>query len=197
MQVVSVGALDLHGGEFAPPQRPARRHTDSAVDLRSVALAAALGPTGADLINDALLAGAAVALEAARRDRLLALHEAVPALFFDLIRHSLGKIVGSRAFHRLVAEAADPVERRLIEPIKQKGEFLLGLAWETDDEGRTQGDVRTDGAPGADAVERLFLRGRPPHALEHGRGRMLERHVEVGQDLAFGHQWDDSVRMPL
>ncbi len=132
MQVVSVGALDLHGGEFAHPQRPARRHTDSAVDLRSVALAAALGPTGADLINDDLLAGADVALEAARRDRLLALHEAVPALFFDLIRHSLGKIVGSRAFHRLVAEAADPVERRLIEPIKQKGEFLLGLAWETD-----------------------------------------------------------------
>src|SRR5258708_16702322 len=99
MQVVSVGALDLHGGEFAPPQRPARRHTDSAVDLRSVALAAALGPTGADLINDDLLAGADVALEAARRDRLLARHEAVAAPFFYLIRHSLRKSVGRRALH--------------------------------------------------------------------------------------------------
>src|SRR5260370_18370085 len=97
MQVVSVGALDLHGGEFAHPQRPARRHMDSAVDLRSVALAAALGPTGADLINDDLLAGADVALEAARPERPLALHEAGPVLFFYLSRHSLPTIVGTRA----------------------------------------------------------------------------------------------------
>src|SRR5260370_16469911 len=129
MQVVSVGALDLHGGEFAHPQRPARRHTDSAVDLRSVALAAALGPTGADLINDDLLAGADVALEAARRDRLLALHEAVPALFFDLIRHSLGKIVGSRAFHRLIPEGAGPVRAPLLPPINHKRALHPGRAW--------------------------------------------------------------------
>src|SRR5215831_20315557 len=97
---------------------------DCAVDLRCVAFAAAFGSGRADLVDDDLLTGADMALEAARRDRLLALHEAVPALLFDLIRHSLGKIVGSRALHRLVAETADPVERRFIEPIQEKGEFL-------------------------------------------------------------------------
>src|SRR5882672_10130097 len=109
MQIVSVGALDLHGGEFADPQRPARRHVDRAIDLRGVALAAAFGPTAADFVNDDLLAGADVALETARRDRLLALHEAAPALLLHLIRYRLGEIVGDRAFHRLVAETADPV----------------------------------------------------------------------------------------
>src|SRR5260370_32373534 len=119
MQVVSVGALDLHGGEFAHPQRPARRHTDSAVDLRSVALAAALGPTGADLINDDLLAGVDVALEAARRDRPLALHEAVPALFFYLIRHSLGQIVCSRALPPPPGGPAQPAQAPPLPPTQQ------------------------------------------------------------------------------
>src|SRR5712671_1940631 len=134
-EVIIIGALDLHGGEFAHPQRPARRQVDRAVDLGSVTLGSAFGPTVADFIDDDLLSRADVALKAARRDRLLALHETVPALFFDLIRHGLGEIIGSGAFHRLVAETADPVERRFIEPVEQKGKFLFGLARKTDDEG--------------------------------------------------------------
>src|SRR5262245_56535918 len=121
---------------------------DRAVDLWGIALGSASGPTVAGLINNDLLAGADVALEAAPRDRLLALHETMPAFFLDLIRHGLGKIVGRGACHRLVAETANPVERRFIEPIKEKGKFLLGLAWKTNDEGRPQSDVRADGAPG-------------------------------------------------
>src|SRR5215813_6521225 len=135
MQIVRIGALDLHSGEFTNPQRPTRRHMDGAVDLRCVALGAAFGTTVANLVDDDLLAGADAALEAARRDRLLAPHETVPAFLLDLIRHGRGQIVGSRALHRLVAETADPVERRLVEPVEQKGEFLLGLARETNDEG--------------------------------------------------------------
>src|ERR1700719_3942682 len=170
MKVVSVGALDLDGGEFADPQRPPRRHVDGAVDLRGIALAAAFSCGRADRVDDDLLAGADMALEAARRDYLLALHETVPALLLDLIRHGVAEIVGGRAFHGLVAEATDPIERRLVKPVEQEGEFLLGLAREADNEGRPQGDVGTDVAPGTDAIQRLLLAGRPPHPLETGRG---------------------------
>ena len=46
-----------------------------------------------------------------------------------------------------------------------------------------------------DALQRLFLRRRTLHALEHvGRG-VLERNVEIGQNLAFGHQRNDVVDM--
>ena len=36
---------------------------------------------------------------------------------------------------------------------------------------------------------------RPPHRLQHGRARVLERDVEIGEDLALGHQRDDLVDM--
>src|SRR5262245_50084572 len=79
-QIIGLGALDLHRCEFADPQRAARGDVDGAVDLRRVALAAALGGGGADFVDQHLLAGADLAPQAPRRDRLLALHEAVPAL---------------------------------------------------------------------------------------------------------------------
>ena len=66
VQVVFVGALDLHRGDLADAQRPAARHIDRAVDLRRVALAAALGDGRADLVDDDLLARADLALEALR-----------------------------------------------------------------------------------------------------------------------------------
>src|SRR5215470_17986773 len=135
---------------------------DCAVDLRCVSFAAAFGSGRADLVDDDLLMGADVALEAACRDRLLALHEAVPALLLDLIRHGLAEIVGRRALYGLIAEAADPVEHRSIEPVEQESKFLFGLAREADDEGRPQGDAGADVTPGADAIERLFLGRRPP-----------------------------------
>src|SRR5215471_2726151 len=135
MQIIRICALDLHGGDLAHPQRPARRHVDCAVDLRGVARRSTFAPAVADLIDDDMLARAYTALEAARRDRLLALHEAAPALFLHLVRYGLGEIVGSRAFHGLVAETADPVERRLVKPVKEKRKFLLGLARKADDEG--------------------------------------------------------------
>src|SRR6202011_2994580 len=106
VQVVCGGALDLHGGEFADPQRAVRRHIDGAVDLRGVALAAAFRYGRADLVDHDLLAGADMALETARRDRLRAPHEAMPALLLDLGRHRRTEIVGRRAPDRLVAKAA-------------------------------------------------------------------------------------------
>ncbi len=43
--------------------------------------------------------------------------------------------------------------------------------------------------------ERLLLRSRPLHALEHvGRG-VLERDVEIGKDFPLRHQRDDVIDM--
>ena len=77
------------------------------------------GDRGADLVDDHLLARADLALEPPRGDLLLRLHEAVPAFLFDLVRHRLGELVRRRAADRLVFEAADAVERGLVEPISR------------------------------------------------------------------------------
>ncbi len=73
VQIVLVGALDLHRRDLADAQRAAARHIDRAVDLRRVALAAAFRDGRADFVDDDLLARADFGLEALRRDRLLAL----------------------------------------------------------------------------------------------------------------------------
>ena len=47
----------------------------------------------------------------------------------------------------------------------------------------------------ADAVQRLLAGGRALHRLQDPRAGMLEGDVEVGKDLALGHQRDDLVDM--
>ena len=121
----------LHRRDLADAQRTAARHIDRAVDLRRVALAAALGDGRADFVDDDLLARADLRLQALRRNRLLALHEAVPALLFHLIRHRRREIVRDRARDRLVLEAADAIELRLVEPVEQHLEIRVGLARES------------------------------------------------------------------
>ena len=86
---------------------------------------------GPYFVDDDLLAGADLLLQPARGDRLLLLHEAVIALFFHFLRHGSREIVGDRALYRLVFEAADAIERGLVEPVEQQLEILLGLARES------------------------------------------------------------------
>ena len=43
----------------------------------------------------------------------------------------LPSVVGGRALHRLVAEAADAVELRLLQPVEEEVDILLGLAGES------------------------------------------------------------------
>src|SRR5262245_55361095 len=57
VQVVSVRALDLHGGNLADAQRAAARDIDRTVDLRRIALAAALRNRRTHFVDDHLLAG--------------------------------------------------------------------------------------------------------------------------------------------
>ena len=105
------------------------------------------------------------------------------------------EIVGRRAFDRLVLEGADAVELGFVQPVEQETKILLGLAGKADDEGRADRQVRADRAPGADALERLFLGRRPAHRLQHRGRSMLERHVDIGQHIAAVHERDRLVDM--
>ena len=62
-----------------------------------------------------------------------------------------------------------------------------------DDERAADRDLGADRAPRADALELALARRRALHELQDARARVLERHVEVGQDPALGHQRDDLV----
>src|SRR5262245_66055057 len=104
----------------------------------------------------------------------------MPARLLDVVGNRSGKVVGGRALHWLIAEAADAIELCCIEPLDELLKVGVGLTREADDEGRTDGELRAGRAPGPDALERLFLRGRPPHPLEHVRTCVLERDVEIG-----------------
>src|SRR3546814_10328517 len=74
---------------------------------------------------------------------------------------------------------------------KQKTAYEMRISdWSSD---VCSSDLRTDAAPGADALERVFARRRTLHRLEHACRRMLERHVEIRQHLALGHQRHDVV----
>src|SRR5580704_9154091 len=163
MQVVSVGALDLDGSDFADTQRAAACDMNRTVDLRRVTLAAALGQArfAIDCIDDHALAVADLALEPLFGNVLLARHETMPALLFHLGRHQRGEIIGERAVDRLIAEAADTIELGLGQPVEELSKVVLGLAGKPDDEGRADGQIRADVSPSPDALERLFLRGGP------------------------------------
>src|SRR5262249_1846603 len=110
-------------------------------------------------------------------NRLLVRHQAVPALLLDFVWNGRGEVVRDGAGDRLVAETADAIELRLGQPFQQLAEIVFGLPWKTDDEGRADGQVRAGLPPRSDSLQRPLLRRRPTHAFEHGRARVLERHV--------------------
>src|SRR6476659_303593 len=142
VEIVSIGPVDLHCRDLTDAQRSAGLHINRTVDLRRVALAAALGgtllsaPRWLDFVDDHALAGTDPALEAPARNLLLAWHEAALALGLERLGNRRGEIVRRRAGDRLVAETADAIEFRRAEPVDEGGKILLGLAREPDDEGR-------------------------------------------------------------
>src|SRR5262245_33464800 len=107
-----------------------------AIDLGGITLAATLGDARADLIDDHRLTGGDLSFEPLLRDGLLVRHQAMPAFVFDSVGNSRGEIVGDRALHRLVSEAADTVEARLRKPVKQLRKIRVGLTGKANNEGR-------------------------------------------------------------
>ena len=65
-------------------------------------------------------------------------------------------LVGGRAGHRLVLEAADAGELRFLQPVEQDLEVGLGLAGEADDEGGADGEVGADVAPAGAGAASVF-----------------------------------------
>ena len=104
-----------------------------------------------------------------------------------------GRALAAAPVDRRVLEAADAVEPRLAQPVEQQFEVGFGLAREADDEGAAQRQVGTDLAPAPDALERVLGVGRALHQLQHARAAVLERNVQVRQDLAVRHQRDHVV----
>ena len=81
------------------------------------------------------------------------------------------------------------VELLLLDEVEELIELVLGLAGEAHDEGGPEDGVRDRAADDLDALAGL---GEPRalHALEHRVRAMLERHVEVGDDVReAGHRF--------
>ncbi len=135
-------------------------------------------------------------LQACRADGLLMGHEALPTVLLDVVwNDGCVQQVGWRAFYRRVLEATDAVELGFGQPVQQVLEVFFGLAREADDEGRTDDQLRADLAPVLDARQGLVFEGWAFHGLEDFRAGVLERDVQVRQDLAGGHQWDQLVHV--
>src|SRR5215470_4720220 len=147
VKVISVGALDLDRCDLAYAQRTTAGDMNHAIDLRRVACASAPGAGGRQLIDQNLDPLTHLPLETPDRNRPLALHEAVPALLFDLLGHRITESIGFGAFHRLVTEAAHAVELCAVEPVEEQGEVVFALAGESHDESGAEREVRADVAP--------------------------------------------------
>ena len=98
------------------------------------------------------------------------IHEAIPAVLLHRVGDRRGEIVRNGAFDGLVAEAADAIEFRLLEPVEQKLKVLVAFAGKAHDECGADGEVGTDFAPTRDPLQGLFLRCRPLHD-RHRPGR--------------------------
>ncbi len=72
-------------------------------------------------------------------------------------------------------------------------ELGLGLAGETGDESAADDQLGAKLTPARDALEVALATGRALHAAQHLGVRVLQRHVEVGQDAPGGHQRQQRV----
>src|SRR5271166_833420 len=197
-KIVGVRPLDSHLDDVAGAKWTTARNVDQAVDLGSVALGAALRGPRAAFIDDDVEPLADFGGQLLPADGLAPQHEALVAGGLDLIRQGLeAEVVGFGAFDGLVLERADPVEPGLGQPVQEKLKVILVLAGEADDKGRADGELRADGAPGPDALERLLLIARATHRFEDARRSVLKRRVNVGQHAALAHQRHDFVDMRI
>ena len=128
---------------------------------------------------------------------MLPCHQRIPALLLDVLGHGTTERIRRGARDRLIFEATDAINFGFLEPIEQIRKVGIGLAGKADDEGGAQGELRAFLTPSLDASQRLVLRRRALHCLEDFRARVLEGNIEIGQDLALGHQADDFIDMRI
>jgi hypothetical protein len=198
-QVVRSSVRDFEIDKRADRQRT--RHEDQSVDLRRVPPRASdrnrLAVAGfvfgfTDSFDKDLHRCAYERPVLAQRDCLLRLHDRIATLLGDVSRYC-SQIKGDRPGTRFrrVGEDADVIELLLLHKIEQRLELLVCFTWVADDERGAHHGVRH---PGAGMIDQAAGHGdvaRPVHSAQHGWMRMLDRHVEVGQErVVLGHDVD-------
>src|SRR5207302_10441213 len=181
-QIVLAGALDQDCGELADPGAALEAYY--AVDLRRVGAGAA----ETRLIDENFHGPAYFRLQSGGTDRRLRLHQPAAPFLSHLARNGVRQSVGCSSLHRRVSKAADAIQLGFLQKFQQFRKLRFGFAREAGDEGAADRDLRTDLPPAADARQHVFGARRPLHQLENARARVLERHVEVRQELALRHQ---------
>src|SRR5258706_9828844 len=174
-----------------------RRHTRLVSEWSSDVCSSDLRALGRHLVPQHLDGPADVALQAPRADFLLQPHQPHAAFFAYFVGKRAGQLVRFRALHRRIRKTADAVELGFIEKVEKFPEFVFGLAREAGDEGAADRDVRADSAPGTDASEIVLAASVALHELQNPPARVLERNVDVGEDLPFRHQRDHVVHMRI
>ena len=145
------------------------------------------------LVDDDLHHLTHAALQARGGNLFRHFHETGTARLAHFLGQHAWQIVGGSAFDGAIGKAAGAVDLRLADEVQQVLELFFGLAREAGNEGGANHQFGADLAPLSDAVQVLLARGRALHALQDIGMAVLQRYVEVGQDLAFGHQRQNIV----
>src|SRR5690606_1583344 len=195
VQVVLVAAHDFHVDELPGHEAGVATVLDlhHAVDLGRIGAGTGDRELAVDGVDDAALHAADLGLQARGADRRLPRHEPSQAFLFHFLWYRIGQGVGRSALHRRIGEGADAVQLCFVEEVEQRLELGFGLAGETDDEGRADGQLRLHLAPALHALQRLLHGAGPLHQLEDARAGVLERNVQVRQQAALPHQRHDVV----
>ena len=127
------------------------------------------------------------------RDRLLHLHELIPPRRLFLVGHVAVEPRRRRVGLERIGEHAHPLKLPLLREGDHLLELFAGLAGEAGDERRPQHEA---GNP-APQLREQFLRwpagDAALHPLEHRVAGVLQRHVEVGDDLRAGSDLVDEA----
>ena len=77
----------------------------------------------------------------------------------------MGNRIGRSALDRGIGEAAQAINLRFLQKVEQVLEFFFGLTRKAGNKGRSDRNIRTHSAPGADPFNIFFAIGRTLHAL--------------------------------
>jgi hypothetical protein len=138
---------------------------------------------------------AAIAPVLGQRDGLLNLHQLSAARFGHRLRHTVRQFGRPGALLDRVGEDADVVELHLAHEVEQRPELRVGLARIAHDEGRAHGQIgQLLSRVGHQPARHLDIAGAA-HGAQHVVVGVLDRHVEVRQQLlVLGNHVDHAQR---
>ena len=177
-------AGDRHLREVADREAIAGGNPDDAVDFRRIGRAAGDRGLAFVSVDEHGHRGPHALREAPGADLFLHRHEPRPAVFPHLGRNRIGQRIRRGAVDRRVGEAADAVELCRFEKREELAELGFRLARESGDERAADDEVRAHRAPRLDAPQRALRVRGTLHELQDARARVLERHVEIGEEAA-------------